>query len=103
MEDLDSLDTLSLKDATVLRLELDWTRGTLTAGIQGALRPGAMGGGIHWTGVTEVSLRRDQLEGPDRILSAHSTGGTDELTMLWGGLIRVVAARRQVHVHYHAV
>ena len=103
MEDLASLDSLNLKDAAVLRLEVDWPRGTLTIAVQGAIRPGAMGGGIHWSGVTEMSLRRDQAEGPDSILAAHSTGAADEITMQWGGLIRVAAARRQVHVHFHAV
>lgn len=103
MEDLASLDSLSLKDAAVLRLEIDWPRGTLTIAVQGAIRPGAMGGGIHWSGVTEVNLRRDRTEGPDNILAAHSTGAADELTMQWGGLIRVVAARRQANVHFHAV
>jgi hypothetical protein len=103
MEDLASLDSLSLKDAAVLRLEVDWPRGTLTMAVQGAIRPGAMGGGIHWSGVTEVSLRQDRADGPDSILAARSTDAADEITMQWGGLIRVVAARRQVHLHFHAV
>lgn len=104
MEELASLDSLNLKDAAVLRLEVDWPRGTLTVAVQGAIRPGAMGGGIHWSGVTEMSLRKDLVEGsPDNILTARSTGAADEITTQWGGLVRVVAARRHVSVHYHAV
>lgn len=103
MDDLASLDSLNLTDAAVLRLEVDWPRGTLTIAVQGAVRPGAMGGGIHWSGVTEVTVRRDQADGPDTILAARSTGAADEISTQRGGLIRVVAARRQVGVHFHAV
>lgn len=104
MEQLENLASLSLHDATLVSLTVDWAHGTCSIAVQGAVRPGVMGARIRWSGVTAVSLRREQPWGPSvSILETQQAGGTDRITMQSGDEIEIVGATREVELHYQAV
>lgn len=104
MEPLTDLGSLTLHDATLISLSLEWEEGLFSIAVRGAVRPGTMGARIRWAGVTSVLIRREQPWGPSvSILETQSAAGVDKITMQSGDTIEIVGATREVELHYQAV
>ena len=94
VESVDNLARLPLKDATLVRLTVEWQEGVCVADIRGSLRPGSRTARLRWTGVTSIEIPHSAPWGPSAsILEGRGPlrQGRYEMTMQSGDMIAICA------------
>lgn len=94
MELVENLAALPLKDATLVRLTVEWQEGVCIADVRGSVRPGSRAARLRWTGVTSIEIPHGAPWGPSaQILEGRGPlrNGRYEVTMQSGDMISVCA------------